>query len=274
MLTTTLLARHRDFAVHAVHCRDDHRGWAAETVRDDHRIVLVRRGGFRRRADGASGYVDVTCGYVGLPGQEERFAHPVNGDVCTSIHLDRALWAGIVGDTAAPTSVRVDAPLDLAHRGLLRAAEVRDVDFAVAEQLVHLAALAVRRAVGGGVGGRDASGAVGRRDAGLVAQAREAIAAGHPQAAGLTTLAQLLRVSPYRLSRAFSAHTGMSVTRYRNRLRTGRAVDAIEAGETRLGELALRLGFADQAHLTRTVKQHYGHPPVALRELLRRAGNA
>lgn len=262
MLTAVPLAEHRDFAVHAVRCRGDHRRWTAEEIRADYRIVLVRRGGFRRRADGVSGYVDATSGYVGLPGQEEGFAHPVSSDVCTSIHVDRRLWRELVGDAVAPQTIRVDAPLDLAHRGLLcAAADRRDVDFAVAERLVRLAALAVRGSIGA---------APGRRDGVLVAQAREALAAGHPDAAGLIPLARLLGASPYRLSRVFAAGTGMSVTRYRNRLRAGKAVDAIEAGETGLGDLAVRLGFADQAHLTRTVKQHYGHPPVALRELLRR----
>jgi AraC-like DNA-binding protein len=97
----------------------------------------------------------------------------------------------------------------------------------------------------------------------------EAIGAEHPAAAGLIPLASLLGVSPYRLSRVFSARMGVSLTRYRNRVRAGRAVDAIEAGEARLGALAQRLGFADQAHLTRTVKAHYGHTPTALQALLR-----
>lgn len=259
MLSTVPLAEHRDFAVHAVRCRGDHRGWTTEDVHGEHRIVLVRRGGFRRRADGLAGFVDVTSGYVGLPGQEERFAHPAGEDVCTSIHLGRRLWTELAGE-AVPTTVRVDAGLDLAHRGLLRAAAGGDVDFAVAEQLVRLAASAVRRSTGEAT----------RRDAVLVAQAREAITADHPDSAGLVPLARLLDVSPYRLSRAFTTVAGMSVTRFRNRLRAGRAVDAIASGETGLGELAARLGFADQAHLTRTVKQHYGRPPTVVRELLRR----
>lgn len=260
MLTSQTLAVHRDFGVYAVQCRDDHRGWSADDVQDDYRIVLVRRGRFRRQADGVSAYVDPTLGYVGAPGQEERFSHPSGGDTCTAIRVNRRLWSSIAG-AAVPDVLRVDAALDLAHRRLLLSAREPDVDFAVTERLVDLATSAV---------GRQPRIAPSRTDAALVAMACEAIGADHPAAAGLIPLADLFGVSPYRLSRVFSARMGTSLTRYRNRMRAGRAVDAIEAGEVHLGTLARQLGFADQAHLTRTVKQHYGHTPTALRELLAR----
>ena len=61
----------------------------------------------------------------------------------------------------------------------------------------------------------------------------------------------------------------MSLTRYRNRVRVGRAMDRIENGDSGLAALAADLGFADQAHLTRTVREQLGHTPTALRRLLR-----
>jgi AraC-like DNA-binding protein len=259
MLTSRELASHREFGVYAVDCRDDHRGWSADTVREDYSIVLARRGRFRRKADGVPALVDRTLGYVGAPGQDERFSHPAGGDACTAIHIDRDFWRTTVGDRPVPEILRVDARLELAHRRLLLAAKEPDVDFGVTEQLVRLAVLAARR---------DTLDPPARREAALVALACEAIAADHPDAAGLIPLATLLGTSPYRLSRAFSARIGVSVTRYRNRVRAARALDAIEAGEARLGELAARLGFADQAHLTRTLKQHYGQTPTALRKML------
>ncbi|GAA4086563.1 hypothetical protein GCM10022248_65360 [Nonomuraea soli] len=47
-----------------------------------------------------------------------------------------------------------------------------------------------------------------------------------------------------------------------------RALDRLEQGEPSLALLAADLGFADQAHLTRTVRHHLGHTPTALRRLL------
>jgi AraC-like DNA-binding protein len=58
------------------------------------------------------------------------------------------------------------------------------------------------------------------------------------------------------------------LTRYRNRVRAARALDRIEAGEPSLAVLAADLGFADQAHLCRTVREHLEHTPTALRGLL------
>ncbi|MET9437782.1 helix-turn-helix domain-containing protein [Streptomyces sp. NPDC006551] len=82
------------------------------------------------------------------------------------------------------------------------------------------------------------------------------------------SLAQLLGVSPYRLSRAFPRELGVTVTHYRQRVRIGRALDRREAGEDSLGTLAADLGYADQAHLTRTMRQYLGSTPAALRRLL------
>ncbi len=91
---------------------------------------------------------------------------------------------------------------------------------------------------------------------------------GAPESAGLCPLARLLNVSPYRLSRTFSQQVGVSLTRYRNRVRVSQAMDQLAQGEPSLANLAARLGFADQAHLTRTVREHLGHAPSTLRRLL------
>ncbi|GAA2334555.1 hypothetical protein GCM10010170_014070 [Dactylosporangium salmoneum] len=64
---------------------------------------------------------------------------------------------------------------------------------------------------------------------------------------------------------------GVPITRYRNRVRLGWALDRIEDGATDLAAIAADLGFSDQAHLCRTARQHLGHSPAALRRLLRGA---
>ena len=101
----------------------------------------------------------------------------------------------------------------------------------------------------------------------LVDAARELLAA-DPGTLGLRQVAQRLGCSPYHLSRVFRRQAGMTLTRYRNRIRVHIALDAIEAGNTNLADLAAELGFADHAHLTRTVRGECGHTPQALRQLL------
>jgi AraC-like DNA-binding protein len=247
-----VLAERPDYSVLTVTCRDDHRRWSAVESRNDYRLVLVRRGTFRRRAAGVSVDLDPTVAYLGVPGEEEYFAHPADGgDVCTAISLSPRLWRNLAGEDPPSRIVYVDAAMDLAHRRLLHSGH--DVDYALAEQLAELVrpsgrALCYER---------------------LVDRARQAIAADHPEAAGLFSLADLVGTSPYRLSRAFTRCLGVSVTRYRNRVRVARAMDRLEAGQPHLGQLAADLGFADQSHLTRTVKEHLGHTPTVVRELLR-----
>lgn len=271
VLDSVVLAARDSFAVSAVTCRDDHVGWSGPELRDGHHVVLVRRGRFRRHAAGTTEDLDPTVGYIGTPGQEERFAHPAGGDVCTSVSLAPALWRSVAGDGARPTApaLYVDARLDLAHRRLLAAAGRPDVEYALAERLMDLLGEAVRRTVAGPTpAAEDPAGRPAGGDPAVVAAARAAIVADHPAARGLLPLAALLGASPYRLSRAFPRQLGVSLTHYRNRVRVGRALDRIEDGEPSLARLAADLGFADQAHLCRTVKEQLGHTPTALRRLL------
>lgn len=256
VLSATTLAARPEFTVITVACRSDHTRWSEPEARDDHRLVLVRRGRFRRRADGYCADLDSTVGYLGAPGEEERFAHPAGGDICTSVTVAPELWEGY----AHPRALYVDARIQLTHRRMLAAAETGDIDYALTEELLRLVALAT-----GGPSPRPRP-----ADGVLVAAAREAIIGDAPEAAALRSLAGLLEVSPYRLSRSFSQHMGLSLTRYRNRVRVGRVVDSLADGETGLADLAARLGFADQAHLTRTVREHLGHTPAALRRLFDR----
>ncbi|WP_406862161.1 AraC family transcriptional regulator [Streptomyces sp. HUAS MG47] len=268
MLTTTVLATRPDFRITAVSCRDDHSRWSRTEVREDYQVVLVRRGRFRRQVAGAPAEVDPTTAYLGVPGEEERFAHPAaRGDECTSISLTPTLWRVVAGEDARPArqSVYVDARLDLAHRRVLASARTGDVDHAVTEELLRLLSATVGQAVDGAV----PAGVRPCRDEGpLVAAARQAIGEAHPASEGLLPLAELLGVSPYHLSRAFTRELGVSLTRYRNRVRIGRALDRLDAGEESLATLAADLGFSDQAHLTRTVRHYLGHTPTALRRLL------
>ncbi|MFI6922710.1 helix-turn-helix domain-containing protein [Nonomuraea spiralis] len=332
MRSSKPLARGKGFSLDVVTCVDDHRGWSPAEAGRQHRMVLVHRGAFRRMADGRPAAVDPTMAYLGTPGQEERFAHPAGGDVCTSLSLSPGLWRSLAGDDTplARSTVYVDARLELAHRSLLASARAGDADFALVESLLSLVSTTLDQlaltptpatpshttgrtenapspatntgestpflATGRGEsapstppGSAARPGAVPRHHApaarsrpaaphpgrvtarsprAVADAAREAIAADHPAAGGLLPLAELLSVSPYQLSRAFTRELGVSLTHYRNRVRVSRALDRLESGEPSLATLAADLGFADQAHLTRTVRRHLGHTPTALRRLL------
>jgi AraC-like DNA-binding protein len=248
-----------DMAVHEVFCRDDNPVWSEPEPATSAQIVLVRRGLFRLDADGRTLALDPTTGYLQGPGAVQRFSHPAGGDICSTIALTgNALTAGswLEDAVAAPTSreVGVDARLELAHRLLLRDREE--------ETVLDLLALALR----GQDDGRAAAAAPGRAE--LARRAREAIVTGAPGGDRLVPLARLLGTSPSHLSRTFRHHVGMSVSRYRNRVRVSRALARIDEGETDLADLAHTLGFSDQSHFTRVLRTELDHTPDQVRSLL------
>jgi AraC-like DNA-binding protein len=263
------LAARPSFTVRTVTCQHDGRNWSEVESQGNYRVVLVRHGRFRRRVGGVAAELDPTMAYVGAPGEEEHFAHPVGGDVCTAVTLTPELWRALAGETArlARSTVYIDPALDLTHRRFYAAARTGDVDYALAEQLTVLLGRVVDQVVAGPT---PVSKRPARSDHALIVAARRAIVDGHPAAAGLLPLAELLGVSPYRLSRAFSRELGVTLTRYRNGVRVMRALERLEEGEPSLAMLAADLGFADQAHLCRTMTEHLGHTPAAVRRLLSR----
>ncbi|MBE3008453.1 helix-turn-helix transcriptional regulator [Microbispora sp. NEAU-D428] len=245
-----------DFSVHLVSCTARHRTWSTPEPGGSYGVVLVRRGMFGVRSDGHRVVADPTMGYVQRPGGEYAFAHPAGGDVCTFVLVRPSLWHAVVGDEPPHPRVAVDGRVELAHRLLLRTAH----DSAdPAERLVHTLAAAVRP---------QADRRNLDRGGGLADRAREAIVADDPESVDLVRLARALGVSPSHLSRTFRRHVGMTVSRYRNRVRVSRALAGIEEGERDLAGLATALGFADQAHLTRTMRAELGRPPGHLRRLL------
>ncbi|MEO3793076.1 AraC family transcriptional regulator [Nonomuraea sp. B10E15] len=256
MRTARRLIENPHFVVSAVECADDHAGWSAPETSSAAQIVLVRRGRFRLESQGRQLTVEPTTGYLHRPGQEIRFAHPAGGDVCTSITFTGdVLTAGL--DAVRSPAVRVDARLELAHRLLLRPGA--DPGFAAVEALLDLLLPALREQPW------DVS-PPGRRE--LADRAREAIVADEPGCASLTALARRLRTSPSHLSHTFRHHVGMPLSRYRNRVRVSRALTRLDQGETDLAALAAGLGFSDQAHLTRVMRDELGHTPGRVRALL------
>ncbi|WP_035701712.1 helix-turn-helix domain-containing protein [Glycomyces tenuis] len=251
-----------EYSVRVVTCSDDSRRWSAAETADTFGLVLPRRGHFRMTDDGFEHAVDVTQGYLQVPGREHRFAHPAGGDECTFVSLGAALWEEIVGDRPLPITVRVDGVAELAHRLLLRAAhDGADPD----ERLVRTVAAAARLSPSAEADAAARTATARASRARVAALAREAVLEGDPASHDLVSLARVLRVSPAHLSRVFQAETGISLTRFRNRIRVSRALARLEGGDADLAAIAGDLGFADQAHLTRTVRATLGTTPARVR---------
>jgi AraC-like DNA-binding protein len=166
-----------------------------------------------------------------------------------------------------------DAPVftagavDLAHRALAARASHGAGALELGERVALLAAWSLGQQLPERVSSGQPATATARRR--LADAAREALTA-ESEPLGLGDLARLVGASPYHLSRVFQAETGLSLTRFRNRLRVRRALERLAAGEPSLARLAADLGFADHAHLTRTVREQLGRTPTQLRHLLER----
>jgi AraC-like DNA-binding protein len=261
------LAETPDFLLETVECRCCAKGWSEPEPSSRYGIVFVREGCFHRRVNGRESFVDPTVVYFERPDDEQQIAHPLAGagDSCTVLYLSDALlssvWGGELGvpDQAVPT----EAATDLDHRLLVGRDPGSDA-CALADAVVALAAAVLAQAAPERVAAGRPATAVARSR--IVREARELLV--QNPTANVIELAAQVAVSPHHLSRVFRAETGETISRYRNRLRVRLALERIAEGEACLARLAADLGFADQAHLARVVRNELGEPPSALRRLL------
>ena len=267
MRAGSLLAAGDGFDVNAVRCADARRGYDLPEQTTGHALVFVRRGAFVRRAGGREVLLDSTVAYLSAPGDEQQCAHPVGaGDTCVVIGLSPALAASLTGgQPCGLPAVPMDAASEFAIRRMASLARGADIDGELAEQVASLVAgLVARTRPGSSCGVAGSRGSAGRER--LAGQAREILLA--ESNLGVIELARRVSCSPHYLSRVFSWVTGSSISAYRNRIRVSRALERIGQGERDLAALAHELGFADHAHLTRTVRAVTGHTPSACRDLL------
>jgi AraC family transcriptional regulator len=79
-------------------------------------------------------------------------------------------------------------------------------------------------------------------------------------------IARAVHMSPYHFSRLFKKSTGQPPYRYVIQARVKKAKELLTSGKLPIIEIAHRLGFADQSHLTRHLKQAFGITPKMLQE--------
>lgn len=266
MLDKTVHVTTEHLELREVRCRSQHSGWSPPEEARANTVVLVRAGSFRRQVRGVESVLDPAAGYLTHPGEEQRFEHNgPHGDVCTVVQIGDDLLAAIWGgEPRLPDRLVFTAPkVDLGHRQLLAAARRTDQHEVTEQALSLVVALLDGTEPARVAAGRPATLSRQRR---LVAAAREALTA--DPTIGLVALAGQLAVSPHHLSRIFRAHTDSTVSRYRNRIRVRLALERLAEGQGDLATLAAELGFADHAHLTRTVHAELGAPPSRIRDVL------
>lgn len=267
MLSATTLHHGAGIEICDVACRHRRGRGLPDEQAGGHALVFVRRGCFVRSGNGLESVLDPTLAYCMNPGEEQRYDHPHDqGDDCTSLFIDSELLTSIWGgDPMLPREPLPTSPrIDIEHRQLLSAARRGAHPDELFERAIVLSAAALEQVEEQRVTAGQPAGTRARR---LVADGVREILAESPECS-LPELARELSVSPHHLSRVFRAATGHTVSRHRMRLRTRAALDRLAAGEQSLARLAADLGFADQSHLCRVMRQETGRAPSALRQTL------
>jgi AraC-like DNA-binding protein len=86
--------------------------------------------------------------------------------------------------------------------------------------------------------------------------------------ASLDEVGRAVHASPFHLARLFRRESGLTIHRYRHRLRLRAALARIADGESNLSALALELGFSSHSHLTDAFRLAFGMPPAECRKSL------
>src|SRR5262249_5360395 len=97
-----------------------------------------------------------------------------------------------------------------------------------------------------------------------LARAEELVRRRHSTGLCLNGVAEAVGIHPAHVCREFRRVFGCTMTAYAGRLRADSALTEIIRSDSSLATIAARGGFADQAHLTRTIKKHFGTTPGQL----------
>ena len=81
-------------------------------------------------------------------------------------------------------------------------------------------------------------------------------------------LASETGVRPYALTRKVKREFGLTPTEFRREWRLRAALDRLASGSMAIADIASECGFADQSHLTRTVRTATGYSPAAFRRFV------
>jgi AraC-like DNA-binding protein len=202
-------------------------------------IWLLTAGALEFRDPAGRHVLDPTCALLMPAGHPFVIRHPAGPDTCVSFH-------GPLIDRLAATGPRV-LPISPAQAARL-ARELPDGD--VAEVLVDIAAPAERTSLPD----RELAGAIAHE-----------LRLGFSDSESLAELADRTGYSLFHACRVFRATTGYTIHGYRRELRLRHALSAILDGGEPLAEIAARVGFASQSHLTNLFRARFGITPAKAR---------
>jgi len=261
-----------DVSVTSIACVGDRPSSALELIgSSQYELCLVRSGSFLLRGSVAGGrevevFADPTVCLFGAPKHVVEVTHPrPGGDLDTCIFLSEDVLATLGGVTGLPALSPRTRDVSWLHRRLLVLCSAEDTDsLAVEEAAIALFVAALAEAEPG----RWTAGRPGARARRRLADEARAALVADPTISRVVDLAAMLGCSPHHLSRLFREQTGYALAQFRTALRIELALERLMQGENSLARVAADLGFADHAHLTRTMRRTLGETPSMLRALM------
>lgn len=257
-----------------VRCTAPRSGWGEEEAGRWPRLVLPRDGMFHWQARGKTHLAEAGCLLHFEPDQPYRFGHPVDGgDDCTLIAFTHELWEEAVDGRPLRLCARLSPAAQyqgalfyrVASRHTRNALALEELGLRLAGALIDVLAERPQRAAR--VPGSRA--VAGHRR--LAEAAMACVAASYRAHHGLDAIARQVCSSPYHLARVFHEQTGITLHRYRGRLRLAAALTCLGEGCSDLADLALRLGYASHSHFSDAFRAAFGCSPSAARDSLTRA---
>ncbi|MFO0724041.1 MAG: AraC family transcriptional regulator [Myxococcota bacterium] len=211
-------------------------------------LMLVVRGAFEVRNARGRSIADPSAIYVQTEGDEHIIRHPQDGgDVCLTVRGPIATrWAR-------------------AYQGRVTVDPRRWLEIVRVAQDPAADGLALEEAVLGALPGEKPA-----PDPHPLADAiAHQIALCYAEPRGLSELASAVGISEFHACRVFRRARGTTIHQHRDALRLAHAASLLLDTDQSIAEIATRVGFASQAHLTHRMSRAYGQTPAALRRAQR-----
>ena len=206
---------------------------------------------------------DCPAGTVWVEPGEERHANTLGPAAARPLVIE--IDAATQRDELRPCRELLDRPVAFCRPETLKLArELKaEVDVADSGSLLAIESLAAELLASAASQTARDSDAGGR--GGWVAMVRDQLHEHLDRHLRVADLAREAGVHRVHLGRVFRARYGMSVGDYHRRLRIEWAARQLAGSDTSISDIALRAGFADQAHFTRLFQRHLGMTPGAFR---------
>ena len=94
-----------------------------------------------------------------------------------------------------------------------------------------------------------------------VERVKQALARDLENPPSLSELGREVGCSPFYLSRIFSEHTGLTISRYLRNLRLERAAELLRSGRSNVTEAALAVGYSSLSHFSKAFAEMFGVCP-------------